>query len=101
MLELATGFLSRFSDELEQIRLKRSIGGKGRKLQHSTREDAISFTLRTEAEEFATNGLEMPDLLDQANFDYFSQWNGELRFVQNIKLKRVRKSDLQETMETL
>ena len=100
MLSLVEGMLARFDEELEQIKLKQSLS-KNRRGQHSSREAAITHQVTAEQQDWLGCGLQMPDLLDQANFDYFSQWNGELRFVQNIKLKRVRRSDLQETMETL
>ena len=106
LLELIEGMLSRFDEELQQIEIKRSIGGKNRRNQHSSREDAIRQTLESEKSDFEGCGLEMPDLLDPANFKYFSNWNGELRFVQNIKLRRFRKSELeisdtnQNVMET-
>ena len=104
MLELIEGMLSRFDEELQQIEIKKSIG-KNRRKQHSSREDAIRQTMMTEKSDFEGCGLEMPDLLDQDNFKYFSNWDGELRFVQNIKLRRFRKSQLeretsQNVMET-
>ena len=37
----------------------------------------------------------MPDLTDCDNYKYFLNWSGELRFVQNIKLKRFKKTDLE------
>ena len=104
MLELIEGMLSRFDEELQQIELKKSIG-KNRRNQHSSREDAIRLTMKTEKSDFEGCGIEMPDLLDKDNFKYFSNWDGELRFVQNIKLRRFRKSQLeretsQDVMET-
>ena len=95
LLELIEGLLSRFDEELQQIEIKKSIGGKNRRSQHSAREDAITLTLNTEKSDFEGCGLEMPDLLDPENFKYFTNWNGELRYVQNIKLKRFRRCDLE------
>ena len=94
LLGLVEGMLSRFDDELQQIKLKKSIGGKNRRNQHSNREDAISLAKKTELSDFNGCGIELPDLLDLENLAYFLNWNGELRFVQNIKLKRFRRSDL-------
>ena len=96
LLELIEGLLSRFDEELEQIEIKKSIG-KNRRSQHSSREDAITLTVNTEKSDFEGCGLEMPDLLDPQNFKYFSDWNGELRYVQNIKLKRFRRCDLERS----
>ena len=100
LLELIEGLLSRFDEELQQIEIKKSIGGKNRRSQHSAREDAITLTLNTEKSDFEGCGLEMPDLLDPENFKYFTNWNGELRYVQNIKLKRFRRCDLEASDST-
>ena len=94
MLQLITGMLERFDEELELIKIKKSIG-KNRKNQHSNREDTLNQTIASEKNDFEGCGLEMPDLLDPNNFKYFSNWNGELRFVQNIKLRRFRRSELE------
>ena len=96
MLELAEGYLARFEDELEQIHLKNSIGGSkhNKKSHYASRMDAIKLTIQTETDEFEGCGLEMPNLLDNETLTYFRDWDGELRFIQNINLKRFRKSDL-------
>ena len=93
MLQLITGMLERFDDELEQIKLKKAIG-KNRRNQHSSREDTILQTLELEKSDFGGCGLELPDLYDPDNYKYFSNWNGELKYVQNIKLRRYKKSEL-------
>ncbi len=94
MLALAEAYLSRFEEELEQIRLKNSVGKRNAQHQHRSRLDVIEHTLKLERQEFEGCGLEMPNLLDQDNFQYFSDWSGELRFVPNITLKRFKRSDL-------
>ena len=100
MLQLITGMLERFDEELEQIKLKKSIG-KNRRNQHSSREDIILQTLGLEKSDFEGCGLELPDLYDPDNYKYFSNWNGELKYVQNIKLRRYKKSELEPVdMET-
>ena len=101
LLQLIEGLLSRFDEELEQIEIKKSIGGKNRRNQHSAREDAITQTVSLEKSDFEGCGLEMPDLLDPQNFKYFSNWNGELRYVQNIKLKRFRRCDLEKSEDVM
>ena len=61
----------------------------------------MAETLAAEKAEFDGCGLEMPDLGDEANFRYFLNWNGELRIVQNIKLRRYRRKELEgESMES-
>ena len=95
MLELANGYLARFQDEVEQIKLKNSIGGKNNKRNHNrSRMDVINLTVRTETDEFNGCGLEMPDLLNKDTLSYFKEWNGELRLVQNIGVKRFRRKEL-------
>ena len=49
----------------------------------------------TEKEEFSGCGLEVPDLFDKQNLETFQDWNGELRFIQNFKLKRVTRKSLE------
>ena len=49
----------------------------------------------TETEEFNGCGLEVPDLFDSENLQKFQNWNSELRFVQNFKLKRVTRKSLE------
>ena len=101
------GFLSRFDEELEQINIKQSIGGKNRRKQHSSRLDAINHTMKIEKSDFEGCGLELPDLFDADNLSYFTAWDGEVRYVQNIKLRRFRRSELEraeqntEQMETV
>ena len=56
--------------------------------------DVINLTIKTETDEFNGCGLEMPDLLDSDILSYFKKWNGELKFVQNIGLKRFRRKEL-------
>jgi len=94
MLQLIEGILTRFDEEIEQIKLKNSIG-KSRKHQHSSRLDAIELAVKADTSDLATCGLEMPDLFDAKNLRYFREWEGELRFVQNISLKRFRRADLE------
>ena len=98
MLELANGYLTRFQEEIDQINLKNSIGGdkKNKRNHYCSRMDIIKFTIQRETDEFQGCGLEMPNLLDEQTLRYFKEWNGELRYVQNIDMKRFRKKDLME-----
>ena len=97
MLELINAYILRNEDEMEQIKLKNSIGaGQFRKRnQHQSRLDAIELAIKTETEEFNGCGLEVPDLFDPENLTKFQSWNSELRFVQNFKLKRITRKSLQ------
>ncbi|XP_072934115.1 translation machinery-associated protein 16 homolog [Epargyreus clarus] len=92
-LELIETYLSRFDEELEQIALKNSVGQRKNR-QHASREDIINITKKREQEEFDTCGIEMPDLLDQQQMVVLRKWNGELRYLQHFKLKRIARKHL-------
>ncbi|XP_060076660.1 translation machinery-associated protein 16-like [Ylistrum balloti] len=98
LASLCKKYLSRFEDELDQIDIVQHIGNRqGR--QHAAREAAISMTLNKEKDEFASNGLELPDLVNAKNFEYFKQWNGEIKYLQNIKLRKIAITDSEECDE--
>ena len=80
--------------ELEQIKLKNSIGGKNKRNQHTSRLDVISFTKKRENEEFEGCGLDMPDWFDESNFNKFKSWDGEVRYIQNIKVRKYNRAQL-------
>lgn len=91
--QLIETYLSRFDEELEQIALKNSVGQRKNR-QHASREDIINMTMKKEMEEFNTCGIEMPDLLDHQQLSTLRSWNGELRFLQHFKLKRIARKHL-------
>lgn len=93
VLELIQTYLARFDEELEQIMLKNSVGQRKTR-QHASREDIINITKKNELEEFETCGIEMPDLMDLSQMEVLRKWNGELRYLQNFKLKRFAKKYL-------
>ncbi|CAG4931570.1 unnamed protein product [Colias eurytheme] len=92
-LELIETYLARFDEELEQIALKNSVGQRKNR-QHASREDVINITKKREKDEFETCGLEMPDLMDANQMEVLRNWNGELRFLQHFKLKRIARKHL-------
>ena len=97
LIELIEAYIERNNSELEQINLKNSVGGQFKKRNHNrSRIEAIELSKKTESEEFNGCGFEVPDLLDLENLKIFREWNGELRYVQNIKLKRYTKKCLQD-----
>ncbi|KAG5885728.1 Translation machinery-associated protein 16-like protein [Gonioctena quinquepunctata] len=98
--ELITKYLSRFDEELEQIHIKHSIGNRKNR-QHASREDIINLTIKREKEEYNTCGIEIPNLLDTIQFNVLKTWNGELRFLQNFKLRRFSKNNLEEEKRKL
>jgi len=94
---LAETYLDRFREELEQIKIKNNVGKSSRrKLQHASRLAVIEHASKLEREEWLGCGIEMPDLLDEDNLKYLREWSGELRFVQNLKVRRVSKKWLEK-----
>ncbi|XP_063243400.1 translation machinery-associated protein 16 [Bacillus rossius redtenbacheri] len=94
-VQLIEKYLSRFREEQEQIRMRHSVGSRSKHRQHASREDIIRHTVLHEEEEFATCGLEVPDLLNVKQFALLKNWSGELRYIQNFQLKRYCRSDLE------
>ena len=97
LVDLIQAYIERNESELEQIKLKNSIGsGQFKKRnQYTSRQDQIELAKKTETEEFNGCGLEILNFTDAENLRKFKEWNGELRFVQNFKLTRVSKKDLE------
>lgn len=97
-LDLIDSYLNRFEDELEQIKIKQSIGKNHRQNSHASRESAIKMTLEKEVGDFNGGGLELPDLCDADEYKKFKDWDGDASKVQHIKVKFIsRKSLLQES----
>ncbi|XP_046990909.1 translation machinery-associated protein 16 homolog [Schistocerca americana] len=86
LMELIERYLHRFDDELEQIELKRTIGGH-RSRQHASREDIIRMTILKDREDYETGGIELPDILATSQLALLRQWQGELRFLQKFRLR--------------
>ncbi|XP_017888697.1 translation machinery-associated protein 16 [Ceratina calcarata] len=95
LLEL---YIARNDDEMEQIMIKRSIGGK-RNRQHASREDAIRMTKEREQEEYNTCGIEIPDILNTAQCEMLRNWDGDLRYLTNFKFRRFGRKHLSETLQ--
>ncbi|XP_044257836.1 translation machinery-associated protein 16 [Tribolium madens] len=100
VLKIIEKYLARFDEELEQIKLKHSIGNRKNR-QHASREDIINLTIKTEKEEFNTCGLEIPDLLNIQQFSFLREWNGELRFLPKFKLKRYNRKALENAINNV
>nr|CAD7446406.1 unnamed protein product [Timema bartmani] len=117
VVQLIDKYLKRFSDELEQIKLKHSVGNRGKSRQHASREDIIRLTVLRDEEEFATCGLgivqlpsrftqvffltlrlttQVPDLLNPKQLQLLRSWSGELRYIQNLRLVRLHRRGLKE-----
>nr|XP_060634736.1 translation machinery-associated protein 16 [Anolis sagrei ordinatus] len=97
--ELLESYLQRFCDELEQIELRNSI--KGRKArQHSARETFIRQTMERERQLYEGYGLEIPDIVNSKHLKMFRDWDGDLKKLPNIKMRKITNQDaLCSTME--
>ncbi|NXP97503.1 TMA16 protein, partial [Vidua macroura] len=79
--------------ELEQIELQNSIKGRqGR--QHGSRETVIKQTIERERQLYEGYGIEVPDnnLLPKI-LSSFLEWDGDLRKLPNIKMKKLSARD--------
>ncbi|XP_059577277.1 translation machinery-associated protein 16 [Alligator mississippiensis] len=90
--ELIENYLNRFSDELEQIELHNSIKGRqGR--QHGSREMIIKQTMERERQLYEGYGIEIPDFVNSKHLKIFREWNGDLKKLPNIKMKKLSAKD--------
>uniref|UniRef100_UPI00358E021F translation machinery-associated protein 16 isoform X1 n=2 Tax=Myxine glutinosa TaxID=7769 RepID=UPI00358E021F len=93
--QLVENYLKRFESELEQIQILAEIGTRqGR--PHAAREDAIRHTKQTERELYHGNGLEIPDIINIKHFRMFREWDGDLKQLPNIKMRKVTARDAKE-----
>ncbi|RNA37824.1 translation machinery-associated 16-like protein [Brachionus plicatilis] len=90
MHKLINLYFQRFDDEIEQIKLKNSVG-KRNIGQHFSREKSIQMTLESEKNEYETSGLIVPDLTLIDNVNLIRSWKGERNRLQTIKFKTIKK----------
>ncbi|XP_068228478.1 translation machinery-associated protein 16 isoform X2 [Palaemon carinicauda] len=95
VLNLIQRYIDRNLEELEQISLKQSIGGRNSN-QHASRKDRINITYETETNLFKGAGFETIDLLNPELLKIFKAWNGQLRYLTNFKLRRFKKQSLED-----
>ena len=100
VFDMLRHFQNRFDNELEQISIIHSVGGRKRGNQHASREAAIRFTLETEKNEFESVGIELPDLTSSSGLETFIGWNREMKYVQNLKLRRININYLENSCRT-
>uniref|UniRef100_A0A1B6E4P4 Translation machinery-associated protein 16 n=1 Tax=Clastoptera arizonana TaxID=38151 RepID=A0A1B6E4P4_9HEMI len=93
LANLIEQYLDRFDDELNQIKIKNTIGQR-KSRQHASREDVIALTKLQERFEYENAGIELPDILQRNQLSMLMNWNGQLRFLQNFKLRRFNKKFL-------
>ncbi|XP_009994297.1 PREDICTED: translation machinery-associated protein 16 [Chaetura pelagica] len=90
--ELIENYMCRFNAELEQIELQNSIKGRqGR--QHSSRETVIKQTIERERQLYEGYGIEIPDIMNRKHLKFFREWDGDLRKLPNIKMKKLSARD--------
>jgi len=90
--ELIETYLSRFNDELELIRSKSYSNNR----RHAGREDEIRHMIEDETRQYNGCGIEVPDLLQEEHLEKLREWNGELRFLNNLPLTRFSRSQLSQ-----
>ncbi|XP_013070525.2 translation machinery-associated protein 16-like [Biomphalaria glabrata] len=95
MLELVMQYRDRFRDELEQISIVQNVGNRQNSKQHVSREASIKMTAEDETNQFEGSGIEVPDLINKKHLEEFKKWNGEIKFIQNLKLRKISCVDLQ------
>ncbi|XP_064594644.1 translation machinery-associated protein 16-like [Liolophura sinensis] len=98
LLEILDKYFHRFDKELEQIAIVNSIGSRNGQ-RHASREQVIRLTQAKERAEFDTVGVEVPDLLNKKNLTAIREWTGEVRFIPNLKLRRVFAKDKVESTQ--
>ncbi|XP_033225352.1 translation machinery-associated protein 16 [Belonocnema kinseyi] len=96
--ELLETYMGRNDEELEQIALKHSIGGRKNR-QHASREDILRMTKEREKAEYDTCGIEIPDILNTGQCEMLQKWDGELRYLPNFKFRRFGKKDLERARQ--
>ncbi|NWR60202.1 TMA16 protein, partial [Bucorvus abyssinicus] len=90
--ELIENYMCRFNAELEQIELQNSIKGRqGR--QHGSRETVIKQTIERERQLYEGYGIEIPDIMNRKHLKFFREWDGDLRKLPNIKMKKLSVKD--------
>ncbi|KGL82898.1 Translation machinery-associated protein 16, partial [Tinamus guttatus] len=90
--ELIENYMGRFNAELEQIELQNSIKGRqGR--QHGSREAVIRQTMERERQLYDGYGIEIPDLVNTKHLRLFREWDGDLKKLPNIKMRKFSAKD--------
>lgn len=92
---LVQEYLQRFDSELEQIDIVRSVG-KRQGNPHSSRENAVKLTIEREKRQIDEGSFEVPHVFNAKNLAFFRAWNGEIKYVKNIKLSKMSSKDLEK-----
>ncbi|XP_067877276.1 LOW QUALITY PROTEIN: translation machinery-associated protein 16 [Heterodontus francisci] len=90
--EIIERYLHRFDIELEQIELTNSIKGRqGR--QHGARESVLKHSIERERLLYEENGIEIPDIINAKHLKVFREWDGDLKKLPNVKMKKLSEKD--------
>ena len=100
LVEMVDQFRHRFDEELDQIAIVNSVGSRKTNQQHVSRETAIKFTMDMEKNEFESTGIEVPDLVKRDNLRNFRMWGGEMKYVQNFKMKKISIRDKEKVEDS-
>ncbi|XP_059156568.1 translation machinery-associated protein 16-like isoform X2 [Physella acuta] len=99
VISLVMEYRNRFKEELEQISIVQSVGNRQQSKQHVAREAAIKMTMEEETNQFEGSGIEVPDLINKKHLEEFKKWNGELKYIQNLKLRKISSIDVKRLNE--
>ncbi|KAH9495426.1 translation machinery-associated protein 16 [Bulinus truncatus] len=99
MIDLVMQYRDRFSDELDQIDIVQSVGNRQQSKQHVAREASVKMTIEDETNQFESSGIEVPDLINKKHLEEFKKWNGEIKFIQNLKLRKISSTDVKRLNE--
>ncbi|XP_060850494.1 translation machinery-associated protein 16 [Rhopalosiphum padi] len=80
-------YLSRFDHEASIIKARHKDKGNRR---FASREDVIRHTIEREREEYNTAGIEVPNILEASQLLYLRTWDGDIKYLPNIKIIRFR-----------
>ena len=95
MIDLVTEYRNRFDEEMEQIKLLQNIGNRqGQSRQHAAREAAIKLAQEELKHQFEGSGIEVPDLINKKHLEAFKAWDGDTKYIQNLKLRKISNMDL-------
>ncbi|XP_076874817.1 translation machinery-associated protein 16 [Brachyhypopomus gauderio] len=86
--EIIERYLRRFDGELEQIELANSIKGRQGRL-HGSREAIVRQTIERERDQYEGAGFEIPDIINSKHLKTFREWNGDLKKLPNLKMRKV------------
>ncbi|MCJ8749228.1 hypothetical protein PDJAM_G00173930 [Pangasius djambal] len=93
--EIIERYLHRFDGELEQIELANSIKGRQGRV-HVSRETVIKQTMERERALYEGHGFEIPDIINSKHLKTFREWNGDLKKLPNIKMRKVSAKGLEK-----